>query len=76
MPAKPAIHTVRRDGSWINVAEGSDRRIGQTYATKAEAQSAGRERARRDRTEHIVHNVDGRIGARNSYGNDSSRRKG
>jgi hypothetical protein len=65
--AKPAIHTVKRDGVWQNLAEGSTRRIGSTYATKAEAQAAGRERARRDRTEHIIHNVNGTIGQRNSY---------
>jgi hypothetical protein len=74
--AKPAIHTVKKDGVWQNVTEGSTRRIGSTYATKADAQAAGRDRARRDRTEHIIHNVNGTIGQRNSYGDDPRSRKG
>jgi hypothetical protein len=68
--AKPAIHTLNKDGAWQNVAEGSNRRIGQTYKTKADAEAAGRQRAQRDRTEHIVHNTDGKIGRRSSYGKD------
>jgi Uncharacterized protein conserved in bacteria (DUF2188) len=74
--AKPAIHTVKKDGAWQNVTEGSTRRIGSTYATKAEAQAAGRDRARRDRSEHIIHNVNGTIGQRNSYGDDPRSHKG
>jgi hypothetical protein len=57
--ANPTIHTVKKGGVWQNIAEGSNRRIGSTYATKAEAQAAGKERARRNRTEHIIHNVKG-----------------
>jgi hypothetical protein len=74
--ANPTIHTVKKGGVWQNIAEGSNRRIGSTYATKAEAQAAGKERARRNRTEHIIHNVNGTIGQRNSYGNDPRDRKG
>ena len=74
--AKPAIHTVKKDGARQNVTEGSTRRIGWTYAPIAEAQAAGRDRARRDRTEHIIHNVNGAIGQRNSYGDDPRSHKG
>jgi hypothetical protein len=76
MPRKPAIHTQpAKQGGWANQREGSGRSIA-TYATKAEAQAAGRELARRDQTEHIVHTKDGRISQRNSYGNDPRRSKG
>jgi len=47
-----------------------------SYTTKAEAQSAGRDLARREETEHVIHTKDGRISARNSYGNDPRSRKG
>ena len=32
--------------------------------------AAGRERALRDKVEHIIQNKDGQIGQRNSYGHD------
>ena len=46
------------------------------FPTKAAAQAAGRETARRERTEHIIHKKDGEIGSRNSYGNDPHPPKG
>jgi hypothetical protein len=73
---KPAIHTEPRDGQgWVNIREGSSRALDK-FTTKAEAQAAGRERARRDKVEHIVHTKDGRIAMRNSYGNDPTRSPG
>jgi hypothetical protein len=76
MARKSAIHTLPNEaGGWKNQREGSARSIG-SYPNKAEAQAAGRETARRNGTEHIVHTKDGRISARNSYGNDPRTRKG
>jgi hypothetical protein len=72
---KPAIHTVPVDGGWANRPEGAQR-SGPKFATEREAETAGRERARRDRTEHISHLRDGRIGERRSYGNDPPERPG
>ena len=40
------------------------------HRTKDEAVARGRAEARRRRTEHIVHNLDGTIASRNSYGRD------
>jgi hypothetical protein len=74
--AKPAIHTLNKNGALQNVAEGSNRRIGQTYKTKAEAEAAGRQRAQRDRTEHIVHNTDGKIGRRRATAKTRTHPKG
>jgi hypothetical protein len=48
----------------------------QGLSHKAAAQAAGRETARRERTEHIIHKKDGEIGSRNSYGNDPHPPKG
>jgi hypothetical protein len=37
---------------------------------------AGRDLARSRKTEHVIHNLDGKIGERNSYGNDPASRPG
>jgi hypothetical protein len=58
---------------WINeVEEGG--RVSGPHRTKYEA--AGGARARQDRTEHVIHNQDGTISERNSYGNDPASRPG
>ena len=46
------------------------------HATKEEAVSVGRSRARRDQTEHVIHAQDGTISERNSYGNDPESGRG
>jgi Uncharacterized protein conserved in bacteria (DUF2188) len=63
------IHTVSKDGQWINEVEGGNA-FGGTHATKDEAVAAGRARAEANKTEHVIHNEDGTIGERNSYGSD------
>ena len=50
--------------------------LGNTAPTKADAQATGREMAMQDKTEHLIHNKDGQIGGRNSYGNDPHPPKG
>ena len=76
MARTAAIHTVpSKEGGWTNEREGDARGLG-SYPTKAEAQAAGRALARQEQTEHIIHTKDGRISARNSYGNDPRRSKG
>jgi hypothetical protein len=52
------------------------RAVDGTHDTKAAAVAAGRDEARRRRTEHVIHNEDGTIGERNSYGNDPRDRPG
>jgi hypothetical protein len=66
--ARGWVHTVHRDGAWLNEIEGGQ--VLPRHRTKDEAVAAGRDRAQRDRTEHVVHNMDGTIGYRNSYGHD------
>jgi hypothetical protein len=75
MARKPPVHTVPHEDGWANRREGATRVI-KKFATKAEAQAAGRETARRDKTEHLIHKRDGTVGSRNSYGSDSQGRKG
>lgn len=69
MGKKPPVHTVPSDDGWENRREGSTR-ASKKFDTKADAQAAGRNTAKREGTEHIIHNKDGKIGERNSYGND------
>ncbi len=69
--ATPAIETYFENGEWKNRVQGS-RRAANRHATKAEAEKAGREMAKKRRVEHIIKKKDGTIGARNSYGNDPS----
>ncbi|MXW41854.1 MAG: DUF2188 domain-containing protein [Acidimicrobiia bacterium] len=69
MSKNPPVHTVPHNDGWANRREGSDR-INRVYSTKKEAQQAGRAIAQRESTEHLIHNKDGKIKKRNSYGND------
>ena len=75
MSKMPPVHTVRRGDGWASRREGSER-VSKTYPTKTEAQQAGRNTARREGTEHLIHNREGKIGERNSYGNDPHPSKG
>jgi len=70
--ARGWIHTVYRSatGDWANQVEGGDR-ASSVHATKDEAVRRGRELAQSARTEHLVHNMDGTIAYRNSYGGDT-----
>jgi hypothetical protein len=71
------IHTTynAEADNWRNISEGASR-PSKTYETKAEAQEAGRESAASRGVEHLIHNQDGKISSRNSYGNDPRNVKG
>ena len=61
------IHTVPDSaGGWTNKREGATRGD-ETYDTKAAAEAAGREAAMRDKTEHLIHNLDGEIVSSDGY---------
>jgi len=67
--AKGFIHTVWKREQWINeVEEGQD--FGGPHATKEVAVKLGRARAKADETEHVIHDQDGTISERQSYGKD------
>ena len=75
MAKNKQIHTVPRPGGWGNKSSGASR-IAKLDPNKAAAQAAGRKTAINQNAEHIIHNKDGKIGARNSYGNDPHPPKG
>ena len=70
------VHTDYKNGKWLNEEEGADQPLRGRFDRKTDAQQAGRDRARRDKVEHLVHRKDGTIGERNSYGHDPARRPG
>jgi hypothetical protein len=62
------IHTVRRADGWANVCDVWPR-ARDPHSTKAEAEAAGRERAKQEHAEHVVHDADGTVEQRTSYTN-------
>ena len=70
--ARGWIHTVYRSatGDWANQVEGGTQ-ASSVHRTKEEAVARGRQLAQNAHTEHLVHNMDGTIAYRNSYGPDS-----
>lgn len=67
--AKRNVHTVYTENGWTNKYEGSNRALGY-FETKKEAQQEGREKAKTNGAEHIIHGLNGQIQNKNSYGND------
>jgi hypothetical protein len=66
--ARGWVHTVHKNGAWVNeIEEGAKL---SEHATKEAAVAAGRAEAIARKTEHVIHNIDGSIAERNSYGND------
>ncbi len=64
--AQGDIHTVHRDGRWFNEVEGGSR-ASNSADSKVDAQAQGRSMAVDRGVEHLVHNLDGTIGERNTY---------
>lgn len=72
---KGDVETFHRDGVWSNRIEGGQSLPGE-HSTKQSAVEAGREVARERKVEHIIRNLDGEIGERNTYGHDPRDIKG
>lgn len=63
-------HVVPTDGGWGVRGAGNSRLTG-VYDTQAEAYDAGREIARNQGSELLLHGRNGQIRARESFGDDS-----
>ncbi len=74
MPAGD-VETYHSDGRWRNRIEALGELPGE-YDTKAEAVGVGRDEARERKVEHLIHNLDGTIHERNTYGHDPRDIKG
>ena len=68
MPAGD-IETFHVNDAWRNRAEAGET-YPETFERKEDAVAAGRDLARAAKVEHIIRNLDGTIGQRNSYGHD------
>lgn len=64
--AKGDIDTYHEGDNWKNKVEGNQR-ASATFNTKADAVAAGREAAINRGVEHVIKNMDGTIGAKNTY---------
>ena len=69
--SKSGIETYNEDGQWKSRRQGASRAFN-VGGTKAEQQAKGRDAAKRDGVEHTIKKLDGTIGEKNSYGNDSN----
>jgi hypothetical protein len=66
----PGVHiTPRDDGRW-NVTRDGAERASSVHDRQADATDAGRSTAQREHAELYIHGRDGKIRARDSYGND------
>ena len=74
MPRKTQL-VVPRNGKWAVRKSGSIR-VSRYFKTQSEAIEAARDIAKREQTELYIFGSDGRIGERNSYGNDPFPPKG
>lgn len=63
------VETYHFEGAWRNRIEALED-IPEVYDRKEDAVAVGRDLARERKVEHIIRNLDGRIGERNTYGHD------
>jgi hypothetical protein len=69
MSTKKDVHVVPHADGWAVKIEGNGR-ASSVHNTKSDALDAGRERAKQDHVEVVIHNKNGRISDSDSYGND------
>lgn len=63
-------HVVHNSGGGWDVKKGGADRASGHFETKAEAIDAGRDISIKQRTEFVIHNMDGRIAESDSHGGD------
>ena len=68
---KKNVHTIYDSGKgmWKTLVEGQTKPV-KTARTKASAMKNSIVEAKRRRVEHVIHNRDGKISDKDSYGND------
>ncbi len=75
MANKKNVHVTPQSGKWAVKREGSQR-ASSLHDTQKEAEKRGRQTARNDKTEFVLHGKQGQIRERDSYGNDPHPPKG
>jgi uncharacterized protein YdaT len=66
---KKNVHVVPHDDGWAVKREGADRASG-VYGTQKEAIDRGREIAKNNSVENVIHGRNGKIRDKDSYGSD------
>lgn len=65
---KKDVHTVKTpEGKWVNKVGG---KVASAHRTQETAADKGRQIAKRNESEHVIHGRDGRVREKNSYGRD------
>ena len=72
---KKPVHVTPRDDGWAVVREGNDR-ASSVHRTQKEVEQKGRQTARNYKTVFLLHNKQGQVRERDSYGNDLHPPKG
>jgi hypothetical protein len=72
---KKGVHVVPKGDGWAVKREGSDR-ASKVTETQREAIQAGRQTARREGAELVIHGQNGRIREKDSHGRDDCPPKG
>ena len=76
MPKKGDVHVVRDEKAGWQVRVEGTARPRSAHKTQSEATKAGRDVARRNKSELLVHGKDGKIRERSTFGHDPRRTKG
>lgn len=71
MANKPPVHVIPRKNGWAVVREGNERATA-VHRTQSEAAKEGRDIARRDETEFLLHANDGRVRDSSDYGTSTT----
>ena len=66
--AEGFVHTGQQGWTLDEQRRGRPGKLPDSFDTKEDAVEAGRAEARRRKTEHVIHDEDGSIAERNSYG--------
>lgn len=72
---KKNIHIIPHNGDWAIKKEGNERAT-KVLSTQKEAIEIGKNIAKDNASELLIHGQNGRIREKNSYGNDQSKTKG
>lgn len=67
--AKKNVHVTPHGDKWAVKREGNER-ASSLHDTQKQAEGRGREAARKDKVEFLLHHRQGQIRERHSYGND------
>lgn len=73
--ANKHVHVVSRDDGWA-VTRDNQKRASKVTSTKEQAVQYAKNIAKREKTELSIHNQDGKISQKHSYGNDPYPPKG